>query len=421
MGRNGRAERPEPSPAPTPAGARPVNPEEGIDTVSAPPIAADGRTGAVARRLAVAAAVLLVAACGKEVLPDDDHGPGRSADDATEVVLLGTSHFAGSATDEHTSRVADVLSDRRQRELDRVADRLAEWGPDRFFVECTPDRQSGLDSMYAAYRSGEYDPTTESDRNEIRQLGFRAADRSGVERLGCVDAGGVWLGARARQVAEEHNPEVLEGLERHTEERLDTEAFLADHTLGEYLVELNSEERLWENHAAYVYYFARMGSFDGTGTEERREGDLDGAAFYLADDVPASIRERVREAVHQMNGRVVDRPGPDTDYVVLADREAAASEADPDAGADTLDLRELDDLSQRHAEMWVGFPAHHVGADLVGEWYKRNLRIYANLWRAVDEEDDRVVLLMGQGHVWTLRTFLRENPDFEVVPVGEVL
>lgn len=95
--------------------------------------------------------------------------------------------------------------------------------------------------------------------------------------------------------------------------------------------------------------------------------------------------------------------------------------ADAEAGPDTISLPQLNELVQRNTETFVGFPAHHVGADLVGEWYKRNLRTYANLWRAAEEGDDRVVLLIGQGHVRTLRTFLRENPEFEVVPVDEVL
>lgn len=72
-------------------------------------------------------------------------------------------------------------------------------------------------------------------------------------------------------------------------------------------------------------------------------------------------------------------------------------------------------------DLYVGFPDHHIGADLVGEWYKRNLRIYANIWRAVQPGSDRVLLLMGQGHIWTLRQFFRENPRFEVVPVADVL
>jgi hypothetical protein len=385
------------------------------------------------RSLAAVALALALAACGglpadggsggeaSATPASDDDGPERHRDGVTEIVLLGTSHFAGSATDEHTSRVGDVLSEERQSELDAVARRIADWGPDRYLVECRPDEQATLDSLYGAYRDDAYDPTEAGDRGEIRQLGLRAADRAGVGRMTCADAAGIWLGPRARQVGREHNPEVVEAMQKKMETRLDDEAFLADHTLGEYLLELNSERRLFENHQAYIYHFVRMGSFDGTGTKVRREGDLRGASFALADDVTGDLRRRAVEAIGELDGRVAESAGPGTDYVVVEDRSVAAAEEGPDVGADTLDLRELGDLVQRRSTTWVGFPDHHIGADLVGEWYKRNLRIYANAWRAVEPGTDRVLLMMGQGHVWTLRQFFRENPDFEVVPVDEVL
>jgi hypothetical protein len=384
------------------------------------------------RSLAAVALILALASCGgspadggsggeASATTASGDGPGRHRQGATEIVLLGTSHFAGSATDEHTSRVGDVLSDERQAELDAVTRRIADWGPDQVFVECRPDEQATLDSLYRAYRDGAYDPTEAGDRGEIRQLGLRAAHRAEVSRVTCADAAGVWLGSRARQVGREHNPGVVDALQRTTETRFDVEAFLADHTLGEYLRELNSDRRLWENHEAYIYHFVRMGTFDGTGTEIRREGDLDGAAFALAGDVTGDLRRRTVEAIGELGGRVVESAGPGTDYVVVEDRRVAAAEEGPDVGADTLSLRELGDLVQRRSTTWMGFPDHHIGADLVGEWYKRNLRIYANAWRAVEPGTDRVLLMMGQGHVWTLRQFFRENPDFEVVPVDEVL
>ena len=370
------------------------------------------------RTLALAALLPLAACAGAADGPDAER-PGRHDADATEIVLLGTSHFAGSATDEQTSEVNDVLSDARQEELEAVAASLADWGPDRFFLECTLDDQARMDSLYAAYRAGDFRPTEAGERNEIFQLGFRAADRAGLDGVGCVDAEGVWLGSRARQVAREHNPEVLEGLERLSGSRLDDGAFLRDHTLREYLLELNSEARLWENHRSYNYYFARMGTFEGSGMRTKREGDLDGATFALdgAERLPV---DQIRGIVSDLNGRMVEEAGPGTDYVITADREAAAAD-DPEVGADTLSVPEAADLVGRSSELWVGFPDHHVGADLVGEWYKRNLRSYANIWRAVEEGDERAVVLVGQGHVWSLRTFLRENPDFEVVAVEEVL
>lgn len=59
---------------------------------------------------------------------------------------------------------------------------------------------------------------------------------------------------------------------------------------------------------------------------------------------------------------------------------------------------------------------------MVAQWYERNLRIYANVTHEVAEgQSRRVVLMMGQAHIWTLRQFFRDNPDFEVMPVANVL
>lgn len=360
---------------------------------------------------------LLVAACNGDV----PSGPNRHVEDATEIVLLGTTHFAGSALDERSSEVPGLLSSARQQELDAVADRIADWGPDRFFVECMPSAQGTVDSLYQAYRAGSYDPTAAGDRNEIYQLGFRAAARADLEQTGCVDARGLWLGAQAQQVAKTHNPAVLDSLRRHGEAMMNNAAFLQDRTLGAFLRELNTNAMLWANHKAYNYYFARMGSFDGSGMKTRREGDLGGRTFAFGQGLGDAAAERARTTITEMNGQVAARVGPGADYVIVGDRATAAAEVDPVAGADTLSRRDFQDLVQQHSTTWMGFPDHHIGADLVGEWYKRNLRTYANIWQAVEARDERVILLIGQAHVWTLRQFFRENPDFEVIPVREVI
>jgi hypothetical protein len=47
-------------------------------------------------------------------------------------------------------------------------------------------------------------------------------------------------------------------------------------------------------------------------------------------------------------------------------------------------------------------PALYARADLVANWYKRNLRIFANLTRATQLPSDRVLLIIGTGHVHIL-------------------
>ncbi|MGH8377613.1 MAG: DUF5694 domain-containing protein [Gammaproteobacteria bacterium] len=63
----------------------------------------------------------------------------------------------------------------------------------------------------------------------------------------------------------------------------------------------------------------------------------------------------------------------------------------------------------------VGGGKDYAGADLVAYWYARNLHIYANIMRSVDSPGDRVVVLMGQGHVPQLKEYMRLSPDLELV------
>lgn len=70
----------------------------------------------------------------------------------------------------------------------------------------------------------------------------------------------------------------------------------------------------------------------------------------------------------------------------------------------------------------VGGGDNYAGADLAGEYYKRNVRIYTNLLRAVDVRHDKaIVLIIGQGHVAFLKSILRYNSLFEVAEVLPLL
>lgn len=70
----------------------------------------------------------------------------------------------------------------------------------------------------------------------------------------------------------------------------------------------------------------------------------------------------------------------------------------------------------------VGGGDNYVGADLGGGFFKRNVRIYTNLLRAVDVQHDRtIVLIIGAGHVAFLKAILRYNTLFEVAEILPVL
>ncbi|NBB87658.1 MAG: hypothetical protein GVY12_15735, partial [Bacteroidetes bacterium] len=168
---------------------------------------------------------LSLAACGGDAANND---LDRHVEGATEIVLLGTTHFAGSALDKRSSEVPGLLSPARQQELDAVADRIADWAPiGSSWSACRARRARSIRCTRPTAPA-----TTTRPRPAIGmrffQLGFRAADRAELERTGCVDAAGLWLGAQAQQVAKTHNPAVLDSLRRHGEAMMNDAAFLQD-------------------------------------------------------------------------------------------------------------------------------------------------------------------------------------------------
>lgn len=65
----------------------------------------------------------------------------------------------------------------------------------------------------------------------------------------------------------------------------------------------------------------------------------------------------------------------------------------------------------------MGRDADNAGASYVSQWYTRNCYIFSNILSVV-RPGDRVVVIMGQGHEYLLREFVRLNPKlFDVNPL----
>lgn len=69
----------------------------------------------------------------------------------------------------------------------------------------------------------------------------------------------------------------------------------------------------------------------------------------------------------------------------------------------------------------VGIGDEYPGVDSKTAWYNRNLRIFANVQRIADMHDDRVLLIIGAGHVPILRHAAQASPQFELVEVSHIL
>ena len=57
---------------------------------------------------------------------------------------------------------------------------------------------------------------------------------------------------------------------------------------------------------------------------------------------------------------------------------------------------------------------------LTGWWYNRNLRIFSNVMRVM-EPGDRLLLLIGAGHVPIIRHAADASPEIDLVEVSAVL
>ena len=62
----------------------------------------------------------------------------------------------------------------------------------------------------------------------------------------------------------------------------------------------------------------------------------------------------------------------------------------------------------------VGKNSDYVGADLARDWYERNLKIYANITRLNDLPNERILVVVGSGHLKLLREFVEQSGEFNL-------
>ena len=69
----------------------------------------------------------------------------------------------------------------------------------------------------------------------------------------------------------------------------------------------------------------------------------------------------------------------------------------------------------------VGHGDDRIGADVVLRWYERNMKIFVNLTRIITSAEDRVLVLIGAGHLPLLRHFLEGARSYDLDHVEHYL
>ena len=61
------------------------------------------------------------------------------------------------------------------------------------------------------------------------------------------------------------------------------------------------------------------------------------------------------------------------------------------------------------------------GANWVGSWYGRNLKIFNNILGITEDADARILVIYGLGHIYLLNQFATESGYFEVANLNDIL
>jgi hypothetical protein len=72
-----------------------------------------------------------------------------------------------------------------------------------------------------------------------------------------------------------------------------------------------------------------------------------------------------------------------------------------------------------YREAHFGEPNDWAGADLVADWFRRNMRIYSNVVQLVGSPDERVLVIFGSGHLGWLQSNFASDPTFQLRKLAE--
>jgi Family of unknown function (DUF5694) len=83
------------------------------------------------------------------------------------------------------------------------------------------------------------------------------------------------------------------------------------------------------------------------------------------------------------------------------------------------DDKVAEDVGFYYREATFGEPGDWAGADLVTEWFRRNMRIYSNVMQLVESPNERVLVIFGAGHLGWLRHDFEGNPTLRLRKLSE--
>ncbi|RYE26590.1 MAG: hypothetical protein EOP45_03740 [Sphingobacteriaceae bacterium] len=256
-----------------------------------------------------------------------------------QALLIGTFHFHNPGMDAVKVNTFDVMSAASQKELEYITDQIKKFHPDKIFVEWEYNHQKGLDSLYQLYTAGTYDAFVEAKykgkknydsykKNEIFQLGFRAAKKAGLKQVNAIDYPMMLPFDSVMKVINTSGQTSL-------------------------MNEINTT-------------IAEQGKL-----ANEKISKLNLTSLLLDNNTPA-----YRTMNNGLYIKLFNRAGPLNNF---------------------------------------------AGADGATAWYKRNLYMYSMIQKSIQPQDQRIMILLGSGHVSMIKKFIDDEQVFQVVELKDLL
>lgn len=277
----------------------------------------------------------------------------QSASTASKkAMILGVYHFNNPGMDTYNLDIDDYSTKKRQAEIREVVDLLAQYKPNKIFVEFLPSQQVKLDSLFSLYANNQLLlKDINNGQNEVYQLGFRLAKQLSIKEILAVDHPGVYLGPYADFIADTLSIKTYQEYSEDYKQQMETRQItFTKNTIKENLIYLNDWQQILNNHSYY-------------------------------NNVAIAVK--------------------DTSNVMFSYKEME---------------QEIDGLPY----LMRSYDFNNIGVELATEWYKRNLFIYRNILEQTND-NDRILIIFGSGHVRHLKQLFEDNPEFNIVNTNSFL
>jgi hypothetical protein len=182
------------------------------------------------------------------------------SDRRPEILVLGTYHMANPGADVYNIQADDVLSPKRQQEIEQLIEVLKRFHPTKIAIEA--DMKDNPD--YPDYLTGKYTLS----RSETNQIGYRLAKELRHPAVYPVDQDGDFPLERLQSWAKANGrgEELDAMMSRVGAEVKEEDAFLHSHTVLETFERMNSDSAAAKGIAFYYSFvpFGKSGDYPGS-------------------------------------------------------------------------------------------------------------------------------------------------------------